>query len=70
MGEDLGDVPSVAAGNSCLEVPYFFAVGSPLCTHWAVDVAVGKEGAQAVADLADDNVGPKWSTAGSLVGIC
>ena len=70
-GEDLGEVTSLAAGNWRLKVLCTVAVGSPL--HHRLDVvdAAGKEvDTTVVADLAEDIVGPDWSTASLLVKIC
>ena len=70
-GEDLGEVTSLAAGNWRLKVPWTVATGSPLHHCPAVVDAVGKEvSPTVVADLAEDIVGPDWSTANLLVGIC
>ena len=70
VGRNSGEVAFLAAGNWFLEIPHTVAAGSPLHHCPAVVVAIGKEGAPAVVDnLADDNVGPDWSTTSSLVGV-
>ena len=61
----------MAAGNWRLKVPWTVAAGSHLCHRHTVVDTVGKEVApMVVEDLAEDIVGPDWSTASLLVKIC